>query len=194
VTKNGVERSGMSRAEFWTVFLNAAIAIATLGGWFVAFKALRDTQEATRIDERAWFGLTDPQHSPKVEGGKEQQLWSITFTNSGKTPARDVVLTSGSVVTNRPFASLGLPRALVGNPTIRAGAVQPGGRRVLPVMVPALTDQAVAAINDGSATLYVFGVVKYADVFQATHETDFCLIYDVAAISFSPCETFNTMD
>jgi len=68
--------------------LKAAASNAKLG--------IEATQDALRIDQRAWVGIVSIDSNPEVEAGK-QFLSAFTFKNTGKTPAMNLTVRWASV-------------------------------------------------------------------------------------------------
>lgn len=159
--------------------------------------SIKATQEAMRLDQRAWVGVLAQMDKPEV--GKPL-IGKALITNSGKTFAvkmtiqthlaisrtkLDVLPTIPSVlwgesigllIPNRPYESHVTFRDASGTPL---KSIQ----------------QEIDNLTTGGFYVYIFGEVHYNDVFQQPHETDFCWWRSgTEEVDFIQCDTHNTAD
>jgi hypothetical protein len=162
------------------------------------------TQAQMRLDQRAWIGVlgVDPGDFSATNGFPV----NITFSNSGKTPARKVNFSVRYIYS--PIPLYGPPESeikkLVPEPS---PDIPPQGRLVrwlaqkpLPTMLltPSQllgTSDIIAHfsdINEGRSTLYYFGTVAYVDTFGRPAKTDYCIyISDPKNKGTGTCPEFN---
>jgi hypothetical protein len=164
-------------------------------------QALRETRNAQRLDQRAWIGIT------KVEILKNRPdpaLMSITLSNSGKTPALAVkvdfhvlTLPAGNEDIIQSHIEEEPKRRFGGtNDSIHPSATNivdgwlydQNGRRT------SLTAQQLAAIADGTLTIYGHGRVEYQDVFGRAHWLTFCERWDRELRDYVACGRGNASD
>ncbi len=170
--------------------------------------ARRDTEAATKLDERAWVGLLDAVSNPKSFTATRPWNVELIFSNSGKTPARNVkiamkVLTTPSFVNGPSSADI---QALTFQPT---QSIAPQGRYFFMAGLgnnwvstmqaePGDVESAIAKYPDivsGRLFLYYFGALKYDDNSNVEHTTEFCIyMANVKTKSISFCRDFNDLN
>ena len=161
-------------------------------------------QEQMKIDQRAWVGMlavTDVSFN-KTDG----LLATISFLNSGKTPASNVELCKGYRLSEVPLSGP-TPEDIKGIGGCGPGkAIGPQGKfnigwgHAWPAE-PTTTAQhqglseflaKYQAIKDKKLFAYFFGTIKYDDAFANRRETDFCIfLADPDKPQIGGCDTFN---
>ncbi len=141
--------------------------------------------------ERAWITV-DNLESKEV---KEQVPRSviITIVNSGNSPALNtIMLTTWGVKeselipmpdideTSEPTAA----HVVIGARSAKRQNAQPFN----------LSDEQVRLINQQTHSLYVWGIVRYEDIFGQGHITKFCEVYDMTKPEWKYCQDTNTAD
>lgn len=163
--------------------------------------ALRETRNAQRVDQRAWIGVS------KVAPPKSLSdpiLMSVSFANSGKTPALAVkmmlhvlILPAGnhdiiaSHLDEEPKTRMDGPNDFIFpgvTDTIEGWPFDEHGRRTT------LTAQQIAAIEAGTLTIYGHGRVEYQDIFGGAHWLTFCVYWDGEIHDYSACDRGNASD
>lgn len=133
-----------------------------------------------RLDQRAWLGIVAIKPVPKVpEIGKPIEA-IVEIRNSGKTPARKIVV-----------GVIGQPVKAGDNPTfsyepsknLSFGTLFPNSSVTLPLnmskepdtgTVFPLSQETLDAIAKGQLAIYVHGRADYEDIFGVPHWTTFC--------------------
>jgi hypothetical protein len=170
-------------------------------------KALQGTIDNFHQDERAWMGVSEViVADPSAEKGFPI---TVVFTNTGKTPARNVKISSGYNLSFMPIT--GPSSDEIGRLTFTvAQSVAPqaklndilGYRTVTGGM---FSQSALAGVQDirskfqnildGTLTLYYYGTVKYDDVFGNHRSTNFCIYLADAKIKMGAfCRDFNDLN
>lgn len=169
-----------------------------------ARRSLDTTIDNFHGDQRAWVGVlgVDSGDFSKTNGFPV----TITFSNSGRTPARHVTFSERYFYTPIPVA--GPPDDEVRKLVPFSGSdIAPQGKLIRKLQQAAVpthtftTEQLQGnndvishfdAINEGAFTLYYFGTLTYDDIFGKTHTTDFCIyIIDPKAKMTGTCDAFN---
>lgn len=156
--------------EVWVAV--AALAVALVGG-LVSYFQLSTARKDLVLTHRPWITVVQAQRAPFVIGQKVAV--AIAVRNHGSTPALQVknVVTISFSTDHRPPPT---PREddLQELPEVTIG---PGEQQHVPLTTTAttITPERIVAFNAGQATLFVRGLVVYADVFGERHKTEFCL-------------------
>lgn len=180
----------------------AAIALFVAGAsaWIFEsqLKEMRRTTEAStralEIDERAWVSA-DSWGKVVFEPGKDFQT-EITFRNTGKSPAKNVQIWSHL----RPIAKGDVPNFDVAEgPPGSQGLMPPKGEFHRPIFGAVTGRSGLSAggfnsIASGAETVFVFGIVRYEDVFGFKHWATFCSRFEPLSRQFEICETHNEID
>ena len=155
-------------------------------------RALDVSIAASRIDQRAWFGIKEITLANPLVIGKSVQI-SIIGLNTGKTPTLDLSLTEVRVGpsetdTSRDFI-FSIPDREV---------VAPNNTDVFYATVK-YSDDSIKAIMAATIRIYIHGILEYRDVFGSPHRTTFCAYYptdgpDSAVGHFFNCRTGNSMN
>ncbi len=137
---------------------------------------------------RAWL-FVGQMHYPQQTEKKFPVLVSAEIKNAGNTPAKNVQMAATwNVFRSAPEALYpsGLPEEN------NCGTIGPGAL----VQYPLDLSNAVVhetQIRSGELQLYVYGVIKYNDVFGGQHKTEWCLWFENPGhFSFAP--KFNESD
>jgi len=138
-------------------------------------------QRQMRIDERAWVGVKGTKLSfEKAPTGAARLACWVEIVNTGKTFAIDTTVV-GTVDTRHKPADIDQFMHNPPSPTTTGSRtiLMPGGVIILNLSSPTfLYPEDVHAIEEGSAKfLYIFGSIKYLDVFGYKHTTHYCTFY-----------------
>jgi hypothetical protein len=150
---------------------------------------IRTIQRSSQEDRRAWLGilvLTDLVIKP----GEEATGW-VVAQNSGRTPALQVhTNASGESVPKDA-----VPDLVYRNPPVGVASnsvVPPQGTLKFRVRsgTTATQDQ-VNAIKNGTSVLYIYGKIRYLDIFKRQHDTIFCFVVEPDLTSNDFCDHGN---
>jgi hypothetical protein len=149
---------------------------------------------AAKLDQRAWvgYGLLTLE-TPKVGDVAHA---SITYINTGRTPAKDVVpLTRFKILPTIVSSEAELLKLSKegGSPATILGVMYPG----MPYPVPVdgrdkLNEAALTAIENSYT--YMWGEVSYVDVFGDPHTMEFCGYRKGLTGGFLECAFHNQPD
>ena len=157
----------------------ATVGIATLTFCLaiIAVFTLSSSENSTRRSERAYL-FVSPNNAYNVKAGGSPLQGYILIGNSGKTFGTIVDWQFGVNVSepNNPnrIESLGKLIREPGNPVIWPGLPHVAYRTLR--TISAEEYQAIRS-EKGEKRVYVFGFVKYKDVFDDLHVTTFCHMY-----------------
>ncbi len=150
---------------------------------------IRATQAAMRLDQRAWMGITAV--SGKPEEGKPFDI-SISFKNSGRTPARHVVMYG----MYDPSPRGGKPRFPLENSVAnKLGEIPPNGDRnfvLHPNQGVKLSKIDVDTVL--GITVWVHGRLTYDDVFGRPHWLTYCVSMMGDSGVYGFCDEHNESD
>lgn len=179
--------SKLEKAEKWATIIGAVVAI--FGLWWL-IQSIRNDAEATRIQQRAWVGVSQVELDREPVDGETIAV-RVTVVNEGASPATDVISKSNlSILAAPPYDNWDLlkdaPRSL-----ILPDAAGAGVNKSL-VVSPGTT----AAYRAGHLRIWVTGRINYSDAFGKPHWTTFCFSHapNQNLQLFSMCETGNEMD
>jgi len=148
--------------------------------WFISFMAIvlagiqwRSAELATERGQRAWLSVERVELGDLIPGDKPPVFTMAFFKNTGPTPALNVRPVMRVVVTDKPLDWALIGEGTVSNGVIGAGAVASSG-----LQAPTLTPMDMANLLAGTSRVYLYGVVKYEDVFGKRRETRFCFMND----------------
>jgi hypothetical protein len=152
-------------------------AIANQQNVATAKAALDAAIERDRRDQRAWIGMRDTRLVNPVQAGQPITI-STQLQNTGKTPALDVRIPLKRGIVEPPnLASFEVPaddrlqsQVYLVSPTESQTALF----RISGVHV---TEEVAAAVNEGKAPLYLYGVLTYKDVFDHSRRTRVCVMF-----------------
>lgn len=138
----------------------------------------------SRLDQRAWVVLKGVAGKPTLN---KPLTLRVYFTNTGRTPARDVrVSCAVSAGTGE------MPPTLEGRPYGNPNFLAPNALIFSSLRDSAKVSQsALDALSKGAVTLFVYGSALYDDVFGRTHWLTFCEFLTPDASSWDPCKRYN---
>jgi hypothetical protein len=184
----------------WITGIAAGIALLALIPLFIqtttsqttaqtAIDQLKMTKTSLQITERAWVTVKAAQAKPPVATGQIQEV-AVELRNSGHSPAlRIKIRHMVSVKDKLPDGPMPL---IVTTGNENHGVVGPEASVVARFSPTNLTNELIAMLKSGKVYLFTFGTVKYFDIFDTEHETQFCyFIQDVDKIDMSPCGQWN---
>ncbi len=160
----------------------------------IAKNALDSNTRTFRLDERPWIMGFRFQIANEPEENKPLPV-NIWVTNTGKTPAIDVVpqWKLFSWDTEPLPTEFGLPIGAV----ISRGIISPGSTAVSFTTDPIVFNTTqLAAYNAGNTRIYVHARIVYKDIFNEQHWTSLCIIHKhgMPLDSWNYCEHGNDAD
>lgn len=158
--------------------------------------SIRATQDAMRLDQRAWLGAGDYTYSI-TESGPIQS--SASIGNTGKTPALNILCkTTGTTNVKGDIlrdSDIVYPPEL---PILKQGTLFPNQRFPLNVggtpMDPGKQKIWFDNVQRGDWIQYFYGEVRYKDAFEREHWTHFCTQFVPSTKSGTPCPVYNETD
>lgn len=200
--KSVQEENNYWSKEWIAIYVSLALTAITLSLAIYTYKLWQSTNEATIIQLRAYIGLVDVKFSPHrhavVENNASElpAYFDIGIQNQGQTPASNL-----TVHVNFHVAGFNeeLPDDFeypdydrtpgLGQPKRKKSAAAVGaGYSVTNTL--ALNERELELINlsyQSQINLYVYGWIRYKDVFKIDRETQFCyLVGHHAHGNFSP--------
>ncbi|MHB8526705.1 MAG: hypothetical protein ACYDD2_11180 [Candidatus Acidiferrales bacterium] len=182
---NRIARSSETNASAATTFASSAANINTGISRAVeqlkasaqnAERSIRAAQGEMRLEQRAWVG------PEKFEILGNADDWSsvtvgLTIKNTGLTPAIRMSVFMWPMITDRPFPHTP-PEPEVSDPFTGYGPLLPnstqGGVWEFPLDKTKNSPYGSPAVARGDSFLYIYGKIKYYDVFDRQHTTHFC--------------------
>ena len=154
----------------WVDHLNAAstsvVAVFTVLVVIVYWKQLGTTRTA----ERAWVVADAPVYTPRPQDHLVELSWALM--NNGRTPAWVTELGSGGKIVKGGEELPENPPYTIAGPFPRDGTVLTPNGRIARGLT--LSEAQMAQLDRGQGILYVFGIVKYKDIFGGKHQTRYC--------------------
>lgn len=152
--------------------------------------------EASRGDQRAWLGASDNTYTLAATGPIES---SVTVTNSGKSPAIDILcrITGTTTLKAHVFSDSDIvyPSDL---PILKQGTIFPAQHFPLKAggdpMDVTKQEQWFEKVKSGEFIQYFFGEVRYRDAFGTNHWSHFCSQFVPTTKSGTPCPVYNDTD
>jgi hypothetical protein len=148
-------------------------------------KALQATIDNFHLDQRAWLAPLVP--ISKVENGKA--FFKVPFKNTGRTPAIDAQ--AGLKITNNP--------SLI--PTTDPEPDKGSGKGLIPPDGVETTSNIDYPLDEAHTKLvlqgthvYVFGTMRYKDIFGQKHWTQYCYETWGTMEAARPCAVHNKTD
>jgi len=146
-----------------------------------------------RVSERAWVGpngIVVWKIKPD-----EESMWSVVVTNTGKSPAlRLYAKYSGRSVPR------GAPKDFSYDPPIEGAAhsntvLQPGMLLYFTSPKhPVISQLQADAIRRGDLIVYIYGEIRYWDIFREEHHTTYCMEMRRDLVTVAPCKEYNSAD
>ena len=142
----------------------------------------------SRLDQRAWVGAIAIS-KPELAVRKDFSA-SIEVANTGKTPAvKFSSLAQFQWVGNGAHLS---PFYMVSGIPGSVSVVQPGMHASINTPQIPITEAQFEAIKEGKLRLYVYGILKYEDIFGKPHMNKFCGYFSSQDMKFATsCDTYN---
>lgn len=187
----------------WKTIIEVAAILFGIGYAIVTGLQWWDLRQNFKLDQRPWIGLSDEAlvlNSEKVDA-------ELKFTNSGKTPARNVrkavqikiapapLMESPAEDDIRSLVFSGntvlAPQATV---TVRSGTETEGDQKAL-ILKDAMKSH-FPLIDSGKDILYLFGEIIYDDTLGRQRTTKYCLhaVKLERGWHLAECNEFNEMN
>lgn len=163
---------------------------------------LREMKKAARLDQRAWLAVTVTSDEPTP--GKKLTV-AAHVTNSGKTFARHVSICFFTTIRpEMPNQALALPdfascessNWVASSPVVAPNSQWNSQLPVAPEGQSGLSDDLVGRLADGRSVAWAYGLVKYKDIFDVAHWTQFCYLRIVqdGTVLWTACGVRNEID
>ncbi|MBI3014198.1 MAG: hypothetical protein HYY65_03820 [Candidatus Tectomicrobia bacterium] len=160
----------------WIALFTLALVVTSVMQWCAMGNQLRESKLSSELSERAYL-YARPGFLYCVSDNCPLENYT-NIGNSGKTYAKDVEQFAGMIVrpplTPNEIANLGPGNRQEGitimSPGIEHAIMQRGGK-----LTAEGADQ--SAVMAGTKRIYVFGEIRYTDVFGHPHRLEFCNIY-----------------
>jgi hypothetical protein len=167
--------------------------------WRSSKEALKLTREQVHTGQRAYliFHAATLEKPPAIN---ESPHATLTLTNSGETPAVDVL--GRSVLMILDADPINVDYGLLPISPLAKGQDMKLNAILFPPLTAeefvAITVDDIDAISKGLVPtkhprLYLFGTAHYKDVFNGLGEAEFCAVYIASQKIFASCPTHNTM-
>jgi len=171
-------------------------ARATTDAADAAVESNRITRDAFRADQRAWVGQSGairPSQSDLEKGGGNF-IFGVGLANSGRTPALEL----HSSTTSR-FRRAGIEPDFTfsdasANSIESSGALFPGGGSNAIALPVSMSLPVIESIKKGELVFYVYGNVRYKDVFGRPHTTTWCIFLRPDLNRMGICNRYNSAD
>lgn len=171
--------SGSKLVGLWSGFVPGAIALIIAAALQTQINLSKpETAESSgpsdaEINRQRAYVLVEASEIRNLAKGTPVEAW-ISLKNNGLTPAFDLQRTATIFATKYPHTKFeriepGSARAVLGP----GGAVDFAPIR----MSRALTSEERTAVAKGDMAIYVYGGIKYRDIYQITRCTNFRLMY-----------------
>lgn len=151
-------------------------------------------REQMRQDQRAWVGTGD---TTFVVNGTSPFKVQTTIKNVGKTPALEAISKIYWVIKSRD-TPLVLKDIIYGQwaKTMNNGTIFPTQSLQIRSRASEIVPNQLSIANAlaESSTLYIYGFIRYKDVFGRTHWTHFCYATANDMQSVAPCDIYNDTD
>jgi hypothetical protein len=149
---------------------------------------LGSQREALRLERRAWVGA-DQALKPVIQAGQPVSV-AVQFVNVGQSPGLRIESINrldpvqvGEVFTPT-FPDLGRRPS---SPTLL-----PGMRTTANVVSSwTVTDARLSAIKNGQLTVYLYGRIRYRDIFDQPRESGYCMFVTRDLNGFQFCDDHN---
>jgi hypothetical protein len=178
----------MALWAFWMVVVSAASVLIALAAVWLVYLTLRETRRTAKAQLRAYF-LVDDVTVVEVPAGRNVV---VLFRNSGQTPAQSVVGFVGFV-----HGEGDEQRFDVDDARFRAARdVGPGQDLNItkPLAEANLPYRELENVEAGGAPFFVHGLMRYVDVFEASHHTKFRWYYNARGKTFYVADKGNEAD
>jgi hypothetical protein len=146
-----------------------------------------------RIDERAWVGISHFVIDKHADDWSNLN-YTATFQNSGKTPAVKLSVRGDFLVVGFWDLPYPPPYRKLEKLAMSHGEVGPGTTGTIPGYIVAKDPSESAEIAALHKFYYVYGTIKYSDIFGGQHWTHYCYRVPAAGYPASLCEYYNDTD
>lgn len=164
-----------------------------------AGKSLDASIEQFHREQRAWVGIGGITAHPESFHVGDHAFVNISFKNTGKTPAKNILIT----VVKDPVPRGIPPRfSYEGEKVARYGLLPPNGDNFASLSIAnsistkearPLTAQVLDTLVSGGTIVYIHGQLSYQDIFNRDHWTTFCyfLLNPQDVVTFGACPEHN---
>jgi hypothetical protein len=179
--------------ESGAVVVGVVVAIIYGGQLSQMIESNRLTRESYKLDERAWVAVTAVNGTgPEAD---KKFMYSVHFVDTGKTPARSVVIHPGDELAPRGQN----PNFSVETGAVRLGVLSPSSERTYdngPIPptrnIQTMTKQDLDILR--TKTLYVHGKITYDDIFGCHHWITYCAYLKDDWSGYAFCSEGNDTD
>lgn len=202
------DRPPSTRGEIIIVFLTCLIFVTYVTSDYFLWKQSKVAERAANaaaaaanlakqnmeLSERAWVGATHSEKSRLVPN--HDATFVITIKNVGRTPAFVTHSSAGRALVPaklrfRPsFALTSLPKGGIASRVVLEPQME---ITVKPPPLRRVPNAEIHAIKQGTLVLYVFGRVRYSDIFGGNHTTRYCVRL-MPDLNFQACSVYNEAD
>jgi hypothetical protein len=169
-----------AKYTFWITVVGLFLSFVGLIALFISLRQTRQTisndREVGHAQVRAYLSI-EPQISGDIEVGKIAKC-TIKITNTGQSPAYDVIYLAGSFVDEHPWQERDIdiftpvPGQIKPGTSVAAGSYIEAEANTPSELTP---DEVRSIMNEGDRRLYMACIVFYNDVFKKVrHKTRFC--------------------
>jgi hypothetical protein len=143
-----------------------------------------------KLDQRAWVGVSGVTANVKND---EPATFSIKIKNTGKTPANNVTgICRFEIVPQNGFPDFTKLRSLSGET-----------KNIIPPLHDVtltfdtgfcITNDVINQVTNGMMQTYIYGVIRYHDIFGYRHWTTFCYYFSPDMTKYYPYKEHNDID
>lgn len=182
--------SGQSDNKWMTRF-TGLILLTTVVYAIVSFLQWRESIKTRELENRAYVGMKGGSLNSTYQSGQLPMVVNVQVQNIGKTPARNCTMFAriGFSDTDEPPPNM----AYDGQPLVLD--MLPGETYWSETVVNNILPEVKEGVERSGATLHVWGIITYDDVFGNRHKTTFCLQNKAAdSVNFKGCSKGNTFE
>ncbi len=177
--------------EYWTVVSTVIIAAFTvvMGIWNILLwreskrtanftGQTAETMRDTAMQELRAYVYTKHDDEPVISLDVSNRLSMATkIINFGMTPAHDLMICSRYGIYPLPLTSINQLDAFHYDVDAPKSPLAPGEAVYLRASIPEiLSEDVIADIKSEKAALFIYGEIKYFDIFNKPHKTKYCFI------------------
>jgi hypothetical protein len=177
----------LKRFEKWSLVVQVVMCIVTCAYIIFAglqWKVMSRQLDLMHVDQRAWLAPVEVTSEPLGSG----TIFKVLFRNTGKTPGIDV-----SAWINRTTSLPQITALDPGSPNKVAGLFAPNAVGNTSTSDVPIGAKDVEAIGKG-LHVYIYGTIRYGDIFKKQHWTQFCYFPGPDLKSFGSCPIHNGCD
>jgi hypothetical protein len=145
------------------------------------------TQTSVELEQRAWVLVTNVCSQP-IKSPPNCVCFKVAFKNTGKTPA---INTTGWAKFTEKITDVPMTFTFPDHPLDSTMLAPDEGGYVLS---PQFFQAGLQQVTNGFIKLYVFGAVRYDDIFHKHHWSRFCYQLSSEAQAFTGVPGYNTCD